>query len=324
MNSIRCSVPSRIHITLYDMNGELGRVDGGCGFSIDEPSFDFTITPSAEIRVGGRISDAELKEAIVKCIDTVKAKFAINTSASVEVLKIPSSHSGFGSKTSILLAIGQAFLRLNGQSVDFRQLATLLKRGGTSGVGINLIDTGGFVFDGGHSTEEKQLFTPSSATGEVSPAPVLAHFAMPDWDILLVRPKVAKVFGNQEIEFFKQICPVPTEDVDRLARVVLSQLLPGLAEARLQVFCDGINRIQDSVWKSQEIKLYGSEVLNLMREIKSLGAAGVGMSSIGPTLYVLGTNLEDIKEKIETSSNFNIESCILTKPNNTGITFQEN
>ena len=31
--------PARIHITLLDLNGSYGRIDGGIGFSIQNPQF---------------------------------------------------------------------------------------------------------------------------------------------------------------------------------------------------------------------------------------------------------------------------------------------
>jgi beta-ribofuranosylaminobenzene 5'-phosphate synthase len=322
MSSLACSVPSRIHITLYDMNGELGRIDGGLGFSINDPSFDFTITHSDTIKVLGNASDDELKGAIIKCIQRVRAAYATDLAVTVTVDKIPPSHSGFGSKTAVLLSIGQAYLQLHGQTADYRDLAALLGRGGTSGAGINLIDKGGLVLDGGHSTDEKQLFAPSSASSKTSPAPVLAHFKMPDWDVLVIQPKSGKVFGSQEVEFFKSICPTPSEDVSRLARIILSQILPSVVEARLDVFSHGINSIQTTFWKSQEIKLHGTEMLQLMQHIRNLGASAVGMSSFGPTLYALGNNLASVQQALLAPSDFAIDSCTLTKPNNTGIQFK--
>ena len=36
-------VPARLHITLCDMNGNLGRINGGLGFSINEPKLIFYV-----------------------------------------------------------------------------------------------------------------------------------------------------------------------------------------------------------------------------------------------------------------------------------------
>ena len=31
--------PSRLHLSLIDLNGSLGRIDGGFGFALDNPNF---------------------------------------------------------------------------------------------------------------------------------------------------------------------------------------------------------------------------------------------------------------------------------------------
>ena len=31
--------PSRLHLSLIDLNGSLGRIDGGFGFALDTPNF---------------------------------------------------------------------------------------------------------------------------------------------------------------------------------------------------------------------------------------------------------------------------------------------
>jgi beta-ribofuranosylaminobenzene 5'-phosphate synthase len=104
---------------------------------------------------------------------------------------------------------------------------------------------------------------------------------------------------------------------------MLSQILPGVAEARLDVFSSGVNAIQTNVWKSQEIALHGPKMAQLMNTIRDFGASAVGMSSFGPTLYALGDNLSLVKDQLESTQHSEIESCTLTKPNNTGITFKE-
>jgi beta-ribofuranosylaminobenzene 5'-phosphate synthase len=309
-------------MTLYDMNGELGRVDGGLGFSVSDPSFDFTMAPATDTSVLCD-TDESLKSIISDCVKKVSEAYDVDPNVEVKVFEAPSAHSGFGSKTSLLLSTGQALLKLNGREADYRELATLLGRGGTSGVGINLIGRGGLVLDGGHSTDEKTFFAPSSASGHITPAPVLAHLTMPDWDVLLVKARSQKVFGAREIDFFKQICPIPGDDVDKLARTILSQILPGVVEARLDVFANGVNAIQTNVWKSQEIALHGPKMAELMSRIRDFGASAVGMSSFGPMLYALGDNLSLVKDRIELALPSEIESCTLTKPNNVGILFKE-
>ena len=39
---IRITTPCRIHMTLIDMNGEIGRVDGGAGLTLSSPNIEIT------------------------------------------------------------------------------------------------------------------------------------------------------------------------------------------------------------------------------------------------------------------------------------------
>ncbi|WP_332881590.1 hypothetical protein [Methanosarcina horonobensis] len=41
MNMINVVSPSRLHLTLIDLNAEIGRVDGGVGITLESPSWKF-------------------------------------------------------------------------------------------------------------------------------------------------------------------------------------------------------------------------------------------------------------------------------------------
>lgn len=206
----------------------------------------------------------------------------------------------------------------------FPELAILLKRGGTSGVGINLIDKGGFCIDGGHSVEYKQNFTPSSfVTNQIVVPPLLARYPMPEWEIMLIVPKVGKIFGITEIDFFSKVCPVPENDIEKLARIILSQTLPSICEKNFDIFCQSINLIQEREWKRREIEIYGNVISDIITYLKLNGAKAVGMSSIGPGIYVLGNNLRKLLGKLKKDFSIPLEIAEITKPNNTGVKIRE-
>ena len=50
---IKITTPCRIHITLIDMNGELGRVDGGAGLTLSSPNVKITAEEADNIRIEG-------------------------------------------------------------------------------------------------------------------------------------------------------------------------------------------------------------------------------------------------------------------------------
>jgi beta-ribofuranosylaminobenzene 5'-phosphate synthase len=50
---LKIKTPSRIHMTLIDMNGSLGRVDGGIGITLEEPNIVITAKKSDSVEVRG-------------------------------------------------------------------------------------------------------------------------------------------------------------------------------------------------------------------------------------------------------------------------------
>lgn len=316
MNALNYTVPSRLAINLYDMNGNLGRVDGGIGFSIDYPRLRFQAEQYSEIYVENLgLLGNELASAVTNTLELVQFEYNLG-GIKLHLLEGIPAHSGFGSKTATLLSIAHAFGKIYNYDFDYKQLGIFLNRGGTSGLGINLIDKGGFILEGGHSTKDKPYFMPSSESKSIRPSPILARLEMPDWDVLLVLPNTERVFGDKEIKFFKDLCPLPEADIEYVARITLSQVLPGIVEKDIDAFSDGINGIQKRGWKKHEIDLYGDTVSSLMTYLTATGIKGVGMSSIGPCLFGFGQNLNNVVEHIK----HRVEGVVmLTKPNNSGI-----
>jgi beta-ribofuranosylaminobenzene 5'-phosphate synthase len=205
---------------------------------------------------------------------------------------------------------------LNNHEISFTKLGEILGRGGTSGLGINLIKTGGFILEGGHSTKDKRLFQPSSSVKKVLAAPVLARYE-PNWGVLLILPKYERVFGEKERNFFSKICPINERDIEKLARITLSKLLPAVAENDLGSFCEGINLIQERTWKKSEIGLHDEKINELMKKIMSIdNSLGVGMSSIGPLIYIFGENIKKVQKVLKVED---LEIIKITKIKNSGI-----
>jgi beta-ribofuranosylaminobenzene 5'-phosphate synthase len=322
MTKIFVRTPSRIAMSLLDMNGELGRVDGGPGFSIQEPCLEFLVIKDDSIVIEDqdRLSD-ELKESANLNLRKLKERYGYGGIRFIVRKSIP-EHSGFGSKTSTLLSLGKAYGLLHNEDLSYRNLAILFQRGGTSGVGVNIIDKGGFIVEGGHSTAYKKEFLPSSASRVVMPPPLLARYDMPDWDILVAIPDMERTFGEKERRFFKDICPIPKEDVEELSRIILVQLMPAVIENNLPVFYDGVNRIQELTWKKNEIGIYGEKVKEVMDYGLGQGALAAGMSSIGTAVYFFGSDLDRSRLKLKERFGFDDSSLFLTRPNNKGLEYK--
>jgi beta-ribofuranosylaminobenzene 5'-phosphate synthase len=322
--NLKVTVPSRIAISLYDMNGSLGRNDGGMGFSLKWPRLCFFAKKNNKKRIEVYCPSVsnEMKESIVSCLELIQKLYDLD-GIFIKITETIPEHSGFGSKTATLLSISYIYLKLYCFDIDFRDLAIIIKRGGTSGIGINIIDKGGFLLEGGHSTSDKKEFLPSSSVKKINPAPVLARYDMPEWTVLICIPNLHRVYGINEKKFFANKCPIKEEDVSRLARITLSQALPSILEKDMETFCQAINQIQKFGWKKSEIEIYGAKLRFLMDKIIDLGALSVGMSSIGPGLYVFGRDLHQLRDLMLSNYNEIWENVQLTNPSNTGIIIEE-
>ena len=278
---VRIRTPSRLHITLIDLNGELGRVDGGVGLTLDSPSVEIVARESDEVLVSGHGENVDRARYVA-------GRFAERFGKGIEIEVVSSypAHIGLGSGTQMSLAVGRAYCLLHGIDMPVREMAKFTGRGGTSGIGVAAFEVGGFIVDGGHSKREKQSFLPSSFS-RAEPAPVISRLEFPeDWDIYLFIPEGKGFYGMREKDLFERNTPVPLQEVRELSHVILMKLLPSVVERDLDSFADAVYRIQHLGFKKAEIMQYGEVIRGLIDELKDYGAAG--MSSTGPTVYFIG------------------------------------
>lgn len=287
---IKIRTPSRIHLTLIDLNGEIGRVDGGAGIAIDEPHIEITGNKSDENSLVGNVVNLDRFKSVSK-----KFKHLTGNNASIEVLSDYRGHIGMGSGTQISLAIGEVYNTLFDLNLSVREIAELTGRGGTSGIGVAAFETGGFIVDGGHSTKEKPGFTPSSAS-KASPPSVISRQDFPTWRVVAVTPDLTGFSGADEVSLFEKHCPVPIEDVRKVSHLILMKMIPSVMESDLDEFGDSLWSIQGLGFKKAEVDQYGSMIWDALKNLRELTPA-VGMSSTGPTIYAItDTNAEDIQK----------------------------
>ena len=321
MNQYKYTVPSRISMTLIDMNGNLGRIDGSCGFSLTYPRLIFTVKTNYMreiVLTNTDIVDTELIDTMNNSLHVLQDKYHFGGATFTFQESIP-THMGFGSKTATLLSTAHAYGKIYNHDFMFNQLALELGRGGTSGLGVNIIDRGGFILEGGHSTKIKKDFLPSSRATQYHIAPVLARYEMPNWEFLLVVPKADKTFYTKELNFFQNICPIDQPDISGLCRIIFSQILPAVVESERDVFSQGVDNINKCTWKKGEINIYGQRVMQEMENLRKLGLRGIGMSSIGTCIYALGSNLPKVKEQLLTKNPDLYHFVEIVKPQNSGV-----
>jgi beta-ribofuranosylaminobenzene 5'-phosphate synthase len=288
---IRITTPSRLHLTLIDLNASLGRVDGGVGITLEEPGICITAEVSNTLKVTG---DEELAERMRAAVRAVHPRATLR----IHIEDAYPSHVGLGSGTQAALAAGMAVNELYGLQLDVREIGRRVGRGGTSGIGIAAFSNGGFILDGGHSFSEKKSFSPSSAS-RAPPAPILARYEFPPWDIVLAIPDLKGASSKREVDIFQKVCPLPLGEVQALSHVILMKMLPAVVEGNLNDFAHAICRIQRLGFKKREIALQSEDVRLLMDAMRDAGGRGVGMSSFGPAVYAVTDNPEPVRRAAE-------------------------
>ncbi len=311
---VRIRTPSRIHITLIDLNGCLGRIDGGVGLALEDPFVEIVAEECDEVVVEGKGLNLDRFESVARVLAD-----RFGRGIKIRVLSDYKAHVGLGSGTQISLAVAAAFSRIYDFGFSVRELAYIVGRGGTSGIGVAAFEFGGFIVDGGHSKKEKPEFLPSSAS-RAKPAPVIARLDFPNWDIVIAIPELSGFYGVREVNLFKEVCPIPLEDVRELCHLILIKLLPSVAEGDLDEFGDAIWRIQNIGFKKAEIDRYGDLIRSAFNCVADETKA-VGMSSTGPAVYAItDSNAKSIAENLKSYFNERGLNCetVITKAKNSG------
>ncbi|MCX6676448.1 MAG: beta-ribofuranosylaminobenzene 5'-phosphate synthase [Methanothrix sp.] len=281
--------PSRLHLTLTDLTGSSGRVDGGVGISLDEPNILLEAERCEDlVAVGVNEENANRALAAARAVQ----KHLGLGGAHLQIRSGYRMHAGLGGGTQLGIAAGKALCELYHQPISVREIARIIHRGGTSGIGTAAFEMGGFLIDGGHSYgpgKDKMSFSPSSACGGVRPASVTMRHDFPrDWKIILALPEIAAgAHGKREVDIFREYCPLPAAEVHELCYQILVRMVPSLVEENLDEFGAAVNRVQEIGFKKIEVMLQHPVVHQLMAQMRDAGAACAGLSSFGPAVYAI-------------------------------------
>src|SRR5438105_3705804 len=262
--------PARLHFGVLDLRGDLGRRFGGIGAAVPAPSLLLEARRAAALKAEGpeaaRALGSARRFARHHGLD-LRLHFCLHRS-------IP-PHAGLGSGTQLALAVARASAELCGLPTDVMSLAHAVDRGRRSGVGTWTFAYGGFVLEGGR------------AAGGERVAPLLARLPFPDaWRCVVAVPRGKPgLAGDDEAAAFARLPTPGARDVERVAHLVLMQLLPALAEADLAGFGAALGEVQRITggWFApvQGGVFAPGETGELVERLRAWGAVGVGQSSWG-------------------------------------------
>ena len=275
-SSVFVEAGARLHFGVLDLRGSLGRRFGGLGAAVPSPSVLLEAAPASELHVEG--PDRDRAEEFAR---RFLGYHGLATGARLVVHRTIPPHSGLGSGTQLGLAVARALAELGGLPADTLELARAVSRGRRSAIGTWTFALGGFIVEGGRRVGSNEI------------APLLARFAVPDrWRCVIAVPQgVPGLSGEAEAAALDRLPPPPEGHVERVAHLVLMQLLPALVEADLPSFGSALTEVQriTGAWFAPQqggIFAPGSTA-TLVERMTEWGAAGVGQSSWGPAVYGL-------------------------------------
>jgi beta-ribofuranosylaminobenzene 5'-phosphate synthase len=275
MTSVRVEAPARLHLGMLDVAGGGGRRFGGLGVAVSRPATVVEASASDELIVEG--PDAERGLTVARRCREALGLAGGAGGARIRVLEAIPAHVGLGSGTKLALAIAAAVAALAGQTPEPRAVARAAGRGARSAVGLWTFVLGGLVVEGGVRPGVEQV------------APLLARHAMPDdWYCVLAIPSAEPgLSGPAEEEAFARLRPDATSAA-LIAQLVLTSLLPGLADRDLTEFGAALTRLQRLVGEAfapVQGGIFHPRAGALVDALLRLGAAGAGQSSWGPAVY---------------------------------------
>jgi beta-RFAP synthase len=265
---------ARLHFGVLDLRGALGRRFGGIGAAAPAPTLRLSASRADTLVVTGEDARRAARFAR-RFLD----HHGLAGGAVVHVERALPAHAGLGSGTQLGLAVARALAELYDRPTDAPELARAVGRAQRSAIGTWTFAGGGLVLEGGRYADSGRV------------APLLARIAFPPtWRCVVAVPQAAPgVSGAAEAQAFADLPPAPERDVERVAHLVLMGLLPALAEADVVRFGAALTEIQSITGRwfapAQGGTFTPGATEELVHRLAEWGAAGVGQSSWGPTVY---------------------------------------
>jgi beta-RFAP synthase len=265
---------ARLHFGVLDLRGSLGRWFGGIGAAAPAPTLLLSATRADQIAVTGE--DAARAAGFAR---RFLQHHHVSSGARITLERALPAHAGLGSGTQLALSIARALAELYALPTDPGALSLAVGRARRSAIGTWTFAYGGLVVEGGRPRG-----------GDVC-GPLIARIALPDaWQCVVAIPAgEPSLSGPAEADAFGRLPEPPQSEVEQVAHIVLMALLPAAADGDLAAFGRALTRIQEITgrWFAvvQGDTFAGGRTRELIELLAAHGAAGVGQSSWGPSVY---------------------------------------
>jgi beta-ribofuranosylaminobenzene 5'-phosphate synthase len=281
LKEVRLSIPAHLHAGNPDLTGDLGRIYGTLGFTIDSPRTLITVRKSNGIEIKG-----EDQENAKKYARSFFEKFNINGGAEIIIENSIPKHLGMGSQTALALGIGTALSKIYGiDDVSLEEMALKLGRGTVTALGTYGFKLGGLILDGGFRTDMKGKMIPPLIFRKDIPENWFFVVCIPKSPI----PKILDIKYNED-EVLNNLKPMKKEISAELSRLVLMQILPSFLEGDLITFGKALTKFNSRLggfWSDfQEDAIYCDPIVeNGIKLMLEKGAPSACQTCWGPTFY---------------------------------------
>ena len=280
----------RLHAGLIDLSGDGYRLNGGIGWAIDG---DYILIRATRARIVEVIDyrDEPLEQKELADVAAMLQRFiearSMNGGVRIDLLGDLPSHRGFGVGTALRLAALEATAKIYDEQLPRTDLIAFSGRGGTSGVGIRTYFEGGLVLDLGHRRSTAPA--PSRDRANMGAPLPLLRVDMPQWTFgICIGASLRPVPISVERAVFQRSLPLPRSDVEAALYDIVFGMVAAVMEDDQTVFAGAVDALQTRGWKRAEWAIHGAELASLSEKIRAKGGLGIGLSSMGPTLYFLG------------------------------------
>ena len=287
---VAVTAPCRLHFGLLAFGGGQERQYGGVGAMIDKPAIRLRISASNTLITSGPAA-ARVKQSALAWARF--SGFADQPCCRIEVTSSSEQHSGLGIGTQLGLSVAAGLNAWHGfVQPSPAELAISVGRGLRSAVGTYGFAEGGLIVERGKLSHEPI-------------APLDCRLPLPErWRFVLIQPETGRgLSGSAEQQAFSRLPPVSDGVTAKLREEIRNEMVPAAAN-------DDVNRFSESVYRYGRLAglsfasvqggpYNGAHLADLVEVVRSLGVAGVGQSSWGPTLFAIlkdesqATNLAD-------------------------------
>lgn len=277
----------RIHVSLADMGFASLRSFGGIGFSIEQPLTVFQFQQCSGLEIHGlEVLDEEGRADLTQVVERMKHEQGEMQFRAV-LKSAPPQHVGFGSKTTLSLALiagANAF-----KSIDWsvEQMQKLSGRGAASGVGTHTFFSGGVIWDIGHRADGAKELLPSGSTNVTGIPPLGARIPFPGtWRVMLVLPAERPMTGPEEVKFFVENAPVAKAEALSTMAALYHGVLPAILLGDYSALASALAEVHRLGFKARELGRWSPQLQIALAALSENGFAA-GLSSVGPLIYVI-------------------------------------